>query len=332
MTQQFQLPTLGMLKQFGFDTVAQLRDGAVGVAQWVLAHPQLFTLVALLALVPAIFWLWLFIRKDHMDTTHRNFMALTFAVGMLSVLPVFLADAALSRLFGVNMHTLFSDAGQLTLGSVVLVNWGRLLYFVVCVGMLEEYSKHVVVKEVDYRRRFFNRVVDGIEFSVAAALGFAFIENILYFLQAWDMPAFTPWKFSGVVLIRSVGSMLAHVLFSGIFGYYYGRAKFLDDTPARDRRKHLHARLWTGLQLRFARIQHWAQGSHVLVEVGQTLRRDEVIAEGLLVAMVLHGLYNYFLDINRTYFIVPFLFVEFLFIWHELEVTENRRVHGLAKG
>ena len=310
------MPTLTTLHQLA----SSLADGAIGgthaITSWILSHPQLFTMLVLLAGIPSIFWLWLFIRKDNMDTTHRNFMALTFLLGMLSVLPVFAADDFALVLFGINLRTVFHG-----------ISWdviGRLLYFIVCVGMLEEYAKHVVVKEVDYRRKFFTRIVDGIEFSVAAALGFAFIENILYFKMAWGLPGGT---FIGVVLMRSAGSMLAHALFSGIFGYYYGRAKFLDDTPRMDRKKHLHVKMLDGMKTRWARMKHWAAGSHILVEIGHVIRRDELIAEGLFISMVLHGLYNTFLDYNKVYMVVPFLFVEFLFIWHEIEVTENRIEH-----
>ena len=316
------IPSFSELINFVKETIQTLLAGSHAVGVWIGDNPRLFLLFFFLALIPAIFWLWLFVRKNHMDKMHKKYMIYTFIVGMLTVLPVFLIDSAATELFNINLNSsLFYNA--------VKTPWlGRLLYFIVVVGMMEEYSKHIAVKEVDYKKSFFNRITDGIEFSVAAALGFAFIENIIYFNQAWDLLA-TKQEFMGVVTVRSVGSMLAHALFSGIFGYYYGRAKFIDDTIRKDRSQHFHMHLFSGVKTRFYRIKHTLSGSHIMIELGHTLRRDEIIGEGLLIAMLLHGFYNYFLDINHTYLIVPLIFGEFLFIWHELEVTENYAPHNL---
>jgi RsiW-degrading membrane proteinase PrsW (M82 family) len=314
------IPQLADLTGFASHSYESLVEKSQAVGYWIADDPRLFLMFFFLALIPAIFWMWLFIRKNHMDKVHKRYMIYTFVVGMITVLPVFFVDSAAARLFNIHLNkSLFYSA--------VHTPWlGRLLYFIVVVGMLEEYSKHLAVKEVDYKKRFFNRITDGIEFSVAAALGFAFIENIIYFNQAWEVLA-TKKEFVGVVVVRSAGSMLAHVLFSGIFGYYYGRAKFIDDEERTDRSKHLHMHLLDGIKTRYSRIKHTLSGSHILVEIGHRLRRDEIIGEGLLIAMLLHGFYDFFLDINLTYLIVPLIFGEFMFIWHELEVTENTSVH-----
>lgn len=290
---------------------------------WVEGHPHLALFFVLLALIPSIFWLWLYIRKGQMDAIHRRYMILTFVFGMFSVPLVFALDMAFEKLFSMNVHLLFEKTG----GKATLSNF---LYYVVAVGMLEEYSKSVIVKTVDYHRSFFNRIVDGIEFSIAAALGFAFVENILYFEIAWSnigILDMTYKSFAGVVLVRSFGSMLAHVLFSGIFGYYYGRAKFLGDTLTKTRVRRPRFALLRGFALRWERIKHVFMGSHMLVRIGHTIHKEELIAEGLIAAILLHGLYDFFLDINLVFLIVPLLFLEYLFVWHELEVTENLRVH-----
>jgi len=53
-------------------------------------------------------------------------------------------------------------------------------------------------------------------YSVTAALGFATFENFLYISQ------FGP----SLILMRAITGCLGHAGFSGIFGYYLGKAKF----------------------------------------------------------------------------------------------------------
>lgn len=314
------IPTFQDITQLAAEAPTRVSSSAHAVVTWIQTHPQLFTLVATLALIPALFWLWLFVRKGAMDRIHRRFMVMTFFFGMLSVPIVFSIHLTFERLFGLNIQHLFHGVADETLR--------RALYFIVVVGMIEEYAKHVIVKEIDYRRTFFNRVVDGIEFAVAAALGFAFVENIIYFVEAWH--TVSRGAFAGVVLVRSMGSMLAHVLFSGIFGYYYGRAKFLDDRASTvGRSQHFRMHLLDGVRTHLSRIKHTFQSTPFLLHTAHVIRREELIGEGLFVAMMLHGFYDLFLDMGRVYLIVPLLFLQFLFIWHEMEVTENFSVHDL---
>ena len=57
-----------------------------------------------------------------------------------------------------------------------------------------------------------------------AALGFAFTENILYFYNIWITKGVEDLFVS--FLYRSSFSTFAHLLFSGVLGYYYGMAHF----------------------------------------------------------------------------------------------------------
>jgi RsiW-degrading membrane proteinase PrsW (M82 family) len=58
--------------------------------------------------------------------------------------------------------------------------------------------------------------MDGIVYAVAAALGFATVENVLFAL----------WRGEWVILSRAFTSTLAHVGLSGLVGYHLGLAKF----------------------------------------------------------------------------------------------------------
>ncbi len=85
-------------------------------------------------------------------------------------------------------------------------------------AMLEEYSKHLFVRLFDDHK--IKNIANAIELSMVVALSFAFFENIVY---ANSTPGSS---ISSVIIGRSVTSMFGHVIFSSIFGYYYGISKF----------------------------------------------------------------------------------------------------------
>jgi|CXWL01.1.fsa_nt_gi RsiW-degrading membrane proteinase PrsW (M82 family) len=86
-------------------------------------------------------------------------------------------------------------------------------------AMLEEYSKHLIVRLFDDHK--IKSIANAIELSMIVALSFAFLENIIYFTNT---P--TDTAIHGVVIGRSIISMFGHVIFSAVFGYYYGISKF----------------------------------------------------------------------------------------------------------
>lgn len=67
-----------------------------------------------------------------------------------------------------------------------------------------------------YRHTEFDEPMDGIIYAAAAGLGFASIENILYVLEGG----------ASVGIIRAITSVPGHVIFSCIWGFALGTAKF----------------------------------------------------------------------------------------------------------
>ena len=56
-----------------------------------------------------------------------------------------------------------------------------IFWYSIMIGFLEEYSKHLVVRFADDNTIY--SVDSAITFSIIVALGFAFLENILYFVD-----------------------------------------------------------------------------------------------------------------------------------------------------
>ena len=89
--------------------------------------------------------------------------------------------------------------------------------------IVEELGKFFAVKLSVYNHKEFNEPMDGIIYASAVALGFASIENGIYLFR---ISIVSKYLLSNVILARSILSVPAHALFSSIWGYALGRAKF----------------------------------------------------------------------------------------------------------
>jgi len=92
---------------------------------------------------------------------------------------------------------------------------------------VEELCKYLVVRKTIYDDPEFNEPYDGIVYCVAASLGFAIAENILYVLSGGI----------GVAILRALLSVPAHALFGVFLGYFMGLSKFAE--PSRRLRFHM---------------------------------------------------------------------------------------------
>lgn len=171
-------------------------------------------LAVFLGIIPGIFWLWFFYRKDKYNPEPKRLIALVFFAGVLSVIPTFI----LEELFNAFIAPMELATGKVT-------DWrDTLQIFVVFffgVGPIEEFSKYLAVRISIYRNRNFDEPVDGVIYAVAAALGFATLENILYILSAADVKGML-----FIFILRFFLSTLAHIYFSAMWGYGLGRKKF----------------------------------------------------------------------------------------------------------
>ena len=166
--------------------------------------------LVILAIAPALFWLWWFYRKDRYDPEPRGLVLKIFLLGMLPVFPAAFLEIVLLQVI--------PGAGAGTFAAAVI---GNLLV----IAPVEEYGKYLVVRRWAFRNPAFNEPLDGIVYAAAAALGFAALENFFYLLGegAW------------LILLRGPLSTLGHVLFSAFWGYALGMAWAQTDPVAAKR-------------------------------------------------------------------------------------------------
>ncbi|MBU0728051.1 PrsW family intramembrane metalloprotease [Patescibacteria group bacterium] len=243
-------------------------------------------IVFLLAIIPAVVWLYLFLRKHH---ENKWVVAAIFIGGMIAARLILVYqgywDETINLVFfkvnpvdfRANLATLFSESPQLAL----------FLSFI-GVGVMEEFLKFWIMKIIGHR--FFKSIDDVIEFAIISALGFAFLENIIYFSNQWGN--LSTGSFFVFAIFRVTIVTMVHVLCSGLLGYYFGMSYFASP---------------------MLKIQHMKKKSHPVLQFlkrvlhlkKSAVYHDEMLVIGLFSAMFLHAIYDFVLTINITLIGIP---------------------------
>lgn len=148
-----------------------------------------FAALFALALAPALFWLWVFIRRDR-NPEPAWLLVRTFVWGAVMVIPAGLLEAGVEGALGTTVMFLL-------------------------VGLIEETAKLIAASSV-FKHHEFDEPIDGLVYATAATLGFATLENALYMIEGGP----------GLILLRGPISTLGHILFAGAWGYALGLRKF----------------------------------------------------------------------------------------------------------
>ena len=172
-----------------------------------------------LAIIPALLIIWYIYRKDRYEPEPKYLVAKIFLLGALSVFPAALLE--------------------MVFPSGVFVS-------AVVAPVVEEGLKFCVVFFFVYKSIEFDEPMDGIVYAAAAGLGFATVENIFYVMEG-GLP---------VAILRGFFSVPGHVIFSCIWGFALGIAKFRPEAE-----------------------------------------RGRIIFLGLAGAMIMHGLFNFSLEV-----------------------------------
>jgi protease PrsW len=161
---------------------------------------MLFLTLLVLSIAPGIFILWYVYNKDQYEKEPKSLVIKTFFLGALFTIPAGLLEVALSSITGIEMD------GNLFQGFI-----GAFFF----VAPIEEYAKYLAIRVKAYRSDEMNEVMDGIVYGVAAAMGFATLENIGYVFQ------------HGIAtgILRAFLSVPGHGIEGAIIGYYMAIGK-----------------------------------------------------------------------------------------------------------
>lgn len=264
---------------------------------------------AILAACPAAAWGYVFYRKQPEDRFHTF---LTFFLGAFAVFPILLYKWLWQFFPNINILTYAKnfEGDLIGLSGFVMIPLSVIITFAF-IGVIEEVMKMSCVHAVDDNRIL--DIDDAILFSILAALGFAFTENIIYFYTIWDKQGaahlLVPFLF------RSVFSTFAHILFSAIFGYFYGLAHFAKPLLQEELRNRRHS-FWDW----YYKIFHFKTAEFF---------HEVKMFQGLSLAVLLHAVYNIFLEMNWTFIMVPYLVFGYIYVSHLFKMKENHKKLGL---
>ncbi len=153
--------------------------------------PQAFAIAFTSGLIPAIFWLWFWLREDKKKPEPLLLIAITFIAGM-AVVPLALP--------------LQKMAIELYTGIDLIFAW----------VIIEETLKYMLAVGVILWNRAVDEPIDMIIYMITIALGFAALENTLFLLSPLMAGDYLNSTLTGS--FRFLGATLLHVLASGTVG------------------------------------------------------------------------------------------------------------------
>ncbi|MEX1112131.1 MAG: PrsW family intramembrane metalloprotease [Candidatus Andersenbacteria bacterium] len=179
----------------------------------------------LLSLLPAGFFIWLWYLRHHHRSVKPGAVASAFALGLASVPLAFLLEDQADR----NWERFFPATSHYFEGPILpLQNWWDILFpaigtFLV-VAVVEEGIRYLIMRVWFKRSKKVDQVFDGLVIGVAIGLGFATLENTLYFRSLFTEGSYNALVF--VFFLRFMISTLAHISFGGLMGALIARGVF----------------------------------------------------------------------------------------------------------
>lgn len=156
------------------------------------------------ALLPAIVLMWYIRKQDRIERESAEFVMSVAGVGAVTVISAMILEGiggALLKPFLPKDSALYNA-----------------IYFFLIVAGSEELGKYVALRLRTWRSPEFNYTYDAVVYAVAASLGFAAVENVLYvFIGGLATAA-----------ARAVTAVPGHAIFGVFMGCHYGLAKRAD--------------------------------------------------------------------------------------------------------
>lgn len=275
-----------------------------------------YLITFLIAIVPALIWAALFLKK-HRENKWLVFF--TFLGGIFAAQLILLYkghwDTTINLIFAkITLVDFRSNISSMFVNTVLAA-----IVTFLGIGAMEEFFKFGVMKTIN--KNFFRSVDDVISLAIISALGFSFYENMIYFNGQWgamSLGAFLMLALSRVTIVTMV-----HMLCSGVLGYYFGLAYFASPIL---RLEHAEKKRHPIL-IFFKNLLHMRK-SH--------LYHNEMMTIGLVAAMFLHAIYDFVL--SSTIYLHPvfisgtillYFFGGYYFLSYLMKRKESRLQLGL---
>lgn len=268
-------------------------------------------IATLLSTLPAVFWTVFFYKKDYRDPEPMTAIFQTFLAGCVSAIPFLVLRVGLTH--APQLNSFFTG-----------------LMAVILFAALEEMSKLVAsIFVVSRHRMHFNQMIDGVVYAVTAAIGFAFVENIFYFIQFINSGA---QGLTGVFLFRSFGTMLAHTLFSALAGLIWAYAYFSKKISPFERKSLLAFELKDFVNKEILSL-HIIRNNILKARPSRRggHEKQALVMEGMVAATLLHVIFNMtttfsVLGHTITFLLVPALMLGLLAVSYQFTKRMNVQI------
>ena len=259
----------------------------------------LYIISGVLAFIPAAIWLSIIFQR----TKRRGIQILIFVGSIFSVVPVFLLQYFLELFpqFDVLkfLNSNFQDQNL------------HLIFLFISVGIVEEIVKQFLLRFIDRKYLLIQTINESIQYSLVAALGFAFAENIFYIYSIYSQ--FGIQQLFITYLFRAVFTTCAHMIFSGFFGYYYGIAKFSLNIVDQSK--------WLGKKQRITKFT----GNLLKISNYEAYKKLTVL-KGLIIAILLHATFNLLLQFNQIIIVAIFVLCSYFLLRRLLNQKSGRLI------
>mgnify|MGYP001580340515 CR=1 FL=1 len=166
-------------------------------------NPYALFLILFMGFLPGFAWL-LFYLKEDMHPEPKRLIAYTFIMGMASAVVALIAETFLN--IGI-----FPVFGIARLGIISLI----------VVSLVEELAKFGAAYISVSKSPYFDEPVDAMIYMIAAALGFATVENLGAITGVSTAQGAFISSIFQITSLRFVGATLLHSLTSATIGYFW---------------------------------------------------------------------------------------------------------------
>lgn len=168
----------------------------------------LFSLLG--GVLPALVWLWFWLKEDKHQPEPKRRVILTFLSGALAVWPAI----EIEKYFCQLIDPMVCSSGVMP-GLFLIVIWAA----------TEELVKYVFAFFSSFwKNKYNNEPIDPVIYMITAALGFSALENTLFLFNIADVGIISQGLITGST--RFLGATLLHVASSAMIGLAMGLAYY----------------------------------------------------------------------------------------------------------
>jgi len=166
-------------------------------------------------ILPAVLWLWFWLKEDKRQPEPKHRIALSFICGMLAVWPAIWIERQLCGLLSPAVCNAGVMSGSPMPGLLLVVLWSA----------TEEILKYILAFISSFwGNKYFNESIDPIIYMVTVALGFSALENAFFLFNPVSAGSFFQSILTGNS--RFLGATLLHVASSAAIGVMMGLAYY----------------------------------------------------------------------------------------------------------